>query len=454
FRRRTIIFFIDDLHLSLDSSGRTRKMLQNSIDKEMGQNDLVAIASPSGKIGFLQQFTDNKEVLRAAVARLTHVPYKIQDGGNGTDPPMTEYIALSIERQEDPAVLKFYVDNCVLYAPKNPRSGAPREQCIVQVKNRARLILLQASSVLASTYYSLEMLLRSAERVPGSKLAFFVSDGFLLDTGPRGFSSQIKVKQIVDEARRAGVVFYTIDARGLISGAPDSTNSTPFDPNGTIESAALREIPASQDALNAIAVDTGGRALRNQNYFDTFINDALEETSRYYLLAWRPEADEQKSEKFKKVEVVIAGRPDLTVRSARGFFNNRPVPLAPGGESATKEEKVAATKEKKPDSEIYQALTDSYTRQALPLQLSLIYLDTPASGTVLTTSVQASTDVLSYGEQGKEPAQITLAGVILNDQGKPAASFRTGLKVNPAGSDKTAQGASSVIYNYRTPLKP
>jgi VWFA-related protein len=452
FRRRTIIFFLDDLHLSLDSVGRTRKTLLDFIDKEMGQNDLVAIASPSGQIGFLQQFTDNKEVLRAAVARLSHVPYKTQEGGNGTDPPMTEYMALAIERQEDPAVLKFYVDVCTSFALKNPRSGAPIEQCKLEVKNRARLILLNASTVIASTYYSLDTLLNSAERMPGSKLAFFISDGFLLDTGPRNFSATTKLKQVIDQARRAGVVVYTIDARGLVSGAADATNSSPSDPNGTLEGTAIREISATQDALNALAADTGGRALRNQNLFGSWINKSLEENSRYYLLAWRPEGDEQKQEKYKKIEVSVVGKPDLTVRFARGFFNKRPA--ASTLDRPTKEEKIAATQEKKPDADLRQALADFFPKQALPLQLSLIYLDTPTSGTVLTSSVQASTEALSYGAQGNEPAQLSLAGVVLNDQGKPAASFRTGLKVNPAGADKTATQASTVIYNYRSPLKP
>ena len=51
FRQRTIIFFLDDLHLSLDSVGRTRKMLTNFINTEMGDNDLVAIASASSAFG-------------------------------------------------------------------------------------------------------------------------------------------------------------------------------------------------------------------------------------------------------------------------------------------------------------------------------------------------------------------------------------------------------------------
>ncbi|MDX6382742.1 MAG: hypothetical protein QOK48_315, partial [Blastocatellia bacterium] len=47
-RGRTVIFFIDDLHLSLDSLGRTRKALAHFIDTEMNENDRVAIASTSG----------------------------------------------------------------------------------------------------------------------------------------------------------------------------------------------------------------------------------------------------------------------------------------------------------------------------------------------------------------------------------------------------------------------
>ena len=53
-RGRTVFFFIDDLHLSLDSLGRTRKALAQFINHEMNDNDLVAFASTSGDIGFLQ----------------------------------------------------------------------------------------------------------------------------------------------------------------------------------------------------------------------------------------------------------------------------------------------------------------------------------------------------------------------------------------------------------------
>jgi VWFA-related protein len=455
-RQRTIIFFLDDRHLSLDSVGRTRKMLLDFINKEMGYNDLVAIASASGQIGFLQQFTDNKDVLRAAVGRIGYVPYVVSDYGQNTGSPMTEYMALTIERRDDSNVFEFYVQDCMKWAPKGmgrQARAASRQRCEVEVKNRARQILIQAGSVTSATYYSLETLLRSAQRMPGSKLAFFISDGFLADTGPRGPIGSDRVGRIADEARRAGVVIYTIDARGLVSGTIDATGNVPFDADGRLENANLREIAASQDALNALAADTGGRALRNQNYFDQFINTALDETARYYLIAWRPEAGDEKNAKLRKIKISVTGRPELTVRSAHAFLNNSAVTSATD-EPVSKEEKGAAKREKKQDAGLSQALADFYPRQALPLQLSLIYLDTPASNTVLTSSVQAPAELLSYGEQEREPARLTIAGIVLNDQGKPAASFSTELKVNPPSTNNGATNASTVIYNYPSPLKP
>src|SRR5207253_2564820 len=89
-RGRTIFFFIDDLHLSLGSLKQTRLLLQRFIDREMGQNDEVAITSGTGQIGFLQQLTDDKRVLQAALERLQARTYKVLDSER---PVMTEYQA-------------------------------------------------------------------------------------------------------------------------------------------------------------------------------------------------------------------------------------------------------------------------------------------------------------------------------------------------------------------------
>jgi VWFA-related protein len=437
---RTIVFFIDDLHLALDSLGRTRKTLSQFIENEMNETDQVAIASTSGDIGFLQQFSDNKAVLRAAAGRLIQHPYNVKDMTRETT-PMTEYMALTIERKDDPGVFQFYVDECLNAAP--PRY--PRKSCEVEVINRARMILSQAASVIVNTYTSLESLMHSSLQLPGRKLVFFISDGFLLDTGPRNADPRAKIGEITEEALRAGVVIYTIDARGLFTGQLDATNNVPVDIKGRLESASMREIPASQDAMNALAEDSGGRALRNQNYFDRWVNKILDETSNYYLLAWRPNDEEQTGREFKNISARIIGHPEFTVRLPRGFRKGSPA-LPPTSPAVVN---VPA----QPHQELQQALTALHPRREIPISLSVVYLDTPEHGPVLTASVRVANDGLSYDAvDGKQVAAVDVVGVAVNDRGKPAGTFQTRLKINAGSPASAAQDSSSTIYNYRMPL--
>src|SRR6185503_12579425 len=93
---RTIVFFIDDLHLSPDSMNRTRMMLQHFLDREMSSKDNVAILTASGQVGFLEQFTNNKAVLDTAVGRLVPRPYDANGYTAGGNVKMSEYIAFTI----------------------------------------------------------------------------------------------------------------------------------------------------------------------------------------------------------------------------------------------------------------------------------------------------------------------------------------------------------------------
>ena len=103
---RTLLFFLDDWHLSADSFSRTRLALGNLIDNAMGPNDRAAIFCASRQLGFMQQLTDNKAVLKQALMRLRYANDCVQDLGR---PPMNEVQAVAIE-QHDPDVFGYFVD--------------------------------------------------------------------------------------------------------------------------------------------------------------------------------------------------------------------------------------------------------------------------------------------------------------------------------------------------------
>lgn len=447
---RTIVFFIDDLHLSPDSLSRTRMMLQHFLEREMNTKDSVAIASASGQVGFLEQFTNNRAVLDAAAARLLPRMYDVHGYSAGNNTPMTEYMALTIDtNRTDNKVLNFYIEECMKGAAtfKKARGALAmiRASCETQVKNSARAVLMQAGQITQNTYNSLESLMRSAARAPGRKIAFFVSDGFLLDAGPHAAATRDKLDHVIDAAQRAGVVVYTIHAQGLVNSSfMDPGNKKPFDSQGRLDIASVGELEAKQDALSALAADTGGRALRGTNFFDKWVSNVLDETSNYYLIAWRPEKDEEKTAKFRHVKISVVGQSELTVRAPRGYVDG-PKPVVPT--TASTESKPAKT----PDTEIRNALTDSFPTNGLPVLLSLTYLNTPANGLVVTSSMEIANNGLTYGEDGKQPATLRLAGVVLNDKGKVAGSFRNELNINPRSADDVSGG---VFYNHHTPLTP
>ena len=90
--------------------------------------------------------------------------------------------------------------------------------------------------------------------------------------------------------------------------------------------ASTGELNASQDAMNALARDTGGRPIFNTNALGVGLSRALQETSVYYLLAWKPNREAQEG-KFRRIEVKLLEKPELSVRVRRGFYDQEPAPL-------------------------------------------------------------------------------------------------------------------------------
>ena len=453
-RGRTVLFFLDDLHLSFESLERARKSLLHFIDDEMGQNDVGAITSTTGRIGFLQQFTGNKTVLRAAVARLKYQPYNV---ASAERPPMSEYQALAIERNDQDA-LSYFIDQIRRDYP------VTRDSAETMVRGRARQILSQASSVTTNTLITLDSLMRSASRLPGRKLVFFMSDGFFLDQ--QNSNSQDRLRRITDAAARAGVVIYAMDTRGLVTGMQDASADVAFDVTGRLSRVNMGEISASQEALFTLANETGGRALINSNAPLSQIKQALNETAIYYLLVWRPDPASQHGAKYRKLEVSVQGHPEYKVRSRRGFLNEEAASAAKEnkdkGKDKGRDKTTAPAAPKTPDDELRAAISDVYPRSAIPTTLSINYLDLPGKGMILTLAMQVATGALDFKQEGaKQTAQINVAGIVLNDEGKQVHGFRDQLNINTSLVDKNtslvdraALEHNEIIYNYQTPLAP
>ncbi|HEX7957864.1 MAG TPA: VWA domain-containing protein, partial [Pyrinomonadaceae bacterium] len=444
-RGRTVFFFVDDLHLSASSTLQIRKTLLRFIEEEVGQNDEAAVFTASGQVGFLQQLTDNKAVLRAAVARIGARASSVRDGQS---PPMTETHAAAVERG-DSGVTDYFIDQLIR---ENPMLRREIAESMVQA--RARAIVQQSRAVASNTFYSLESLVRGFAPLPGRKVLFFISDGFLVDDGDSALRDRLR--RVSDAAARAGVVIYSLDAQGLRTGQPDASTAVAFDVTGRLARAEVGEISAMQAPLFTLAAETGGRALVNTNAQSRVVSGALKETSLYYLLAWRPEpAQGVRTPKYQRIEVSVAGRPELRVMVRRGFYSNAPAEEGARGDGRKKPEKRPegeARPKATAGSDLVAALQSPLPRAALPTSMAIGYVHGEKDATMLNVAVELDRDALTYTEGEKRRVDFEVLGVVVDDRGRSVVQF--GRKLSASPNPGVPESEQHVLYSFSLPLAP
>jgi VWFA-related protein len=188
-----------------------------------------------------------------------------------------------------------------------------------ETRRRAAALAETSATIGQRTLSALRSLLRAATVVPGRKFVFFLSDGFVLQYKRSDIVARLT--DLTTEAAREGILVYTLDSRGLMTGVPDSKQGAAPDTTGVRMKMAANEVGSHWDALNALASDTGGRFLKNTNALDTALITTLSEISRYYLLAWSIEPEKLQADKVSRIRVSIRGRSGLTARVRQGSLN-------------------------------------------------------------------------------------------------------------------------------------
>src|SRR5581483_8969901 len=174
--RRVIAFVVDDLGLSFESTYYAREALKKFVNTQMQDGDLVAIIRTGRGLGALQQFTNDKRILLAAIEKLVWNP------------------------QSRNMMPRFgSVDN----------GGDPDNQGDDRIEDFRETVFT------VGTLGALNFVVRGMHELPGRKLAVLVSDGFPLfkKNGDNELVLQ-RLRRLVDLANRSSVVIYSLDAKG------------------------------------------------------------------------------------------------------------------------------------------------------------------------------------------------------------------------------------------------
>ena len=391
-RGRVIFFFVDDVHLTGESLTRARSVLTQFIENKMTAKDRVAVVSTSGQIGFLQQLTDNKAVLLEAISRLN---YKYNPETIASRVSISEVDATLVANHADRGLFAYLLEATMKEFQTDPVNAA------TIVVNRVRQMNAQSRIAEINTLSRLENLIRSTAPLAGRKLLFFISDGFVVDA--RRSNGSDVMRRVINEAARVGVVIYSLGTRSNFFGAGVDVSKSDY-PDFSPRTAGreLAESKMPQEPLETLAAETGGRSYLNSNALDDAVAEALTESSAYYLLAWRPDSENQRAGK-SQIKVVVKGRPDLRVRMRQHFFDFRSQNTTPAA----------------PLNDLKTALGSLYPRRDLPVSVSANFVNTTDKGTVLNVSMQVNRESLSFEESGgKQRSIVDVLGVAVDDRGR------------------------------------
>jgi VWFA-related protein len=233
-------------------------------------------------------------------------------------------------------------------------SGTDRT-LIDSVINIGRSLLTESRVRLREVSETLSALSRSLAAVPGRKHVVLYSAGYFVDPLPdvieavtaavtpctgldtRRIGQELSSNRVtdvladlqtaIDRANRSQVSFYAIDARGLL---PTNLQAQQRGFAAAARSGALQKINAietrTQDFLDTVARNTGGRSYVNSNDLTPGLRRAWMDASEYYLLGYVPAGNRRKGQ-FHKIEVKIA-RPDVSARYRQGYYELTPEELA------------------------------------------------------------------------------------------------------------------------------
>ena len=265
--RRAIALVVDDLSLSFSSVFSVKLALKKFINEQMQEGDMVAIVRTGGGVGMLQQFTNDKQQLLNAVS---NIEFNLSARASVFE-PITQTLKEQLNGVKG-------LDG----GTANYNEDIAREQ---QQERDAKNF--NDRGFQSGTLGALNFIVRGMAGLPGRKSILLLSDGFsLVERNNEGRPTDSFVgdgiRGLIDYANRSAVVFYTIDARGLVMvGAEAGDIITDLFDTATINKLGNREndFRDRQDGLVFLAKETGGLSFINQNNLSKGIANVLNDQS-------------------------------------------------------------------------------------------------------------------------------------------------------------------------------
>lgn len=317
---RIFLFFVDDLHMQFQNTGRVRELFKKIGRNLIHDGDLFGIVS-SGTSSISIDMTYDRRRLDEAINKMTGgglKPSEIINQGNGSGGP-TElryqaHVAFStmqealqnLEKVTNRRKALIWVSEGYDFNPFQDSRLGLRSGDSPFLQNQSNVMMNTQDNGDGSSSQAIDPMVRQqqqSETFSDAELAF-------------------ELGEITRSANRANTTIYTIDPRGLVAGSDIDEQVDPTEWGNYVRK--------SQDSLRVLAEETGGLAVVNMNDFDKALKNIDAASSDYYVLGYYS-TNPDPTKRRRQVEVKLA-RKGLDVYSRKEYVLRAPRPSAPAAQ--------------------------------------------------------------------------------------------------------------------------
>jgi len=471
FAGRLYVIVLDDFDISPLRSAQTRKSAREFVEQYLGTNDMAAVIYTSGRTDAAQEFTNNKQLLGAAIDKFVGRRMR----------------SLTIERLDS-----YYQRMALAGSSDQNAQGDSQPAASTDPGGRGKTEPSDFERSYRATAV-LDTLKNTSEFLAGvrgrRKAVIFFSEGIdypITDLfGMQSASEVIRaIQDAVSMAARSNVNYYTIDPRGLVgmtsefmemqgSGAPELAGGPSLGAIGTnaaltgitggvgvfnAQSELMHELQISQGSLRTLAEETGGIASVNSNSLSSAFERIVQANSRYYVIGYYPPTHARDG-KFHKIEVRVKNRPGLNVSARRGYGSPRGRTV----EERKREEAARRARDaKRPDADttsdqLRELLNRPLQQSGLPFTVQAAAFKNTQKEASVALAIELDGDRLQFAppnEKGLLTNKIELSYYGVSDQGKALAGTRTALDLILRPDTRDRVKAFGIRVNPRFNLPP
>lgn len=358
--RRLLVLFFDITTMQKSDLYRSLLAAKEFIQKHMTRSDLVSIiAYVDGAIQTLADFTDDRNVLLEIINKRIDPGYEDELFNTG------EFGQGSYEFN------LFNTDR--------------------------RLAALQTT-------------VNTLKQVKEKKYLIYFASGLRLNE----MENRAQMRATINAAVRANVAFFPIDTRGLEAFAPLGNASNPSPGGigmytGEMAMERLTIFQSSQDSLYALAADTGGKAMLDDNDLTEGIIGAQQATTSYYTIGYYP-TNNTSDGKFRRIKIALREFPHAKLEYRNGYY---------GGKTFNKFDEFDR------ERQLEEALMLGDPITEIPIAMEVNYFKLNSAEYFVAVHVKMpGSELLLAGDRGSDRTRMDFIGEIKDNYGNTIQNMR------------------------------